>query len=71
MESVSLCARGNSRVGPVRVTGCDDDGTDAGGGKSDVRGTYSLGERNNTNTDSLHTDSSGRTGVDSTRRDNN
>ena len=53
------------------VIGYGDDGTDAGGGKSDVRCTYRLGERNNKNTDSRHTDSSGRTGGDSTRRDNN
>src|SRR5215831_1059722 len=55
----------------ISLTGYGDSGDDAGGGKSDVRCTYKLGERNNMNTDSRHTDNSGRTGARSTRRDNN
>ena len=64
---ISLWISGSS----VWVIGYGDDGTDAGGGKSDARCIYRLGERNNKNTDSRHMDSSGRTGGDSTRRDNN
>ena len=52
-----------------RVTGYGDNDADAGDGKSDAH--CRLGERNNMNTDSQHTDSSGRMGVQSTRRDNN
>ncbi len=52
-----------------QVTGYGDDGADTGGGKSDV--LCRLGKRNNMNTDSRHTDSSGRMGVQSTHRDNN
>ena len=55
----------------AQITGYGDDGADAGGGNSDAHCTCRLGERNNMNTDSQHTDSSGRTGVQGTRRDNN
>jgi len=57
----SLPIRARISESSVRVTGCGDDGAYAAGGKSDVR--CRLGERNNMNTDSRHTDSSGRTGV--------
>ena len=54
-----------------QVTGYADDGAGAGDGKSDAHCTCWLGERNNTNTDFRHMDNSGRTDVQSTRRDNN
>ena len=65
----SLPIRARISESSVRVTGYGDDGADTGGGTSDVR--CRLGQRNNMNTHSQHTDNSGRTGDWSIRRDNN
>jgi len=55
----------------LSLTRCGESGGDDDGGRSDVRYTYGLGERNNMNTDSRRTDSSGRTGTASIHRDSN
>ena len=56
---------------PISLSRCGGCAGDNDGGKSDAHCTYSLGEQNNMNMDSRHKDSSGRTGADSTRKDNN
>ena len=55
----------------IRLTGCADNGADAGGGKSDAHCTCGLGVRNNMNMDSRHTGSNERTDARSSHRDNN
>ena len=61
----------NSKMCPLSLTRCGESGGEDDGGRSDVRYTYGLGERNNMNTDSRRTDSSGRTGAPSIHRDSN
>jgi hypothetical protein len=54
----------------ISFSRCDENGA-GDDGKSDGRCTCELAVRSNMNTDSRHTDNSGRMGAGSTRKDNN
>jgi hypothetical protein len=55
----------------LRLTGCGECGGDNDGDKSDSQCADRLAARSNRHMDFRRTDSSGRTGADSSRKDNN